>query len=83
MSDLMFDLVLNKNLVLIEEILVQTLLSRSIKYLLILVNALQGPLAFYKGFIPNFSRIGIWNVIMFLTLEQVRYLDSVILTYVL
>lgn len=38
-------------------------LSRSI--------GLQGPLAFYKGFIPNFGRLGSWNVIMFLTLEQV------------
>lgn len=33
---------------------------------------LQGPLAFYKGFIPNFGRLGSWNVIMFLTLEQVQ-----------
>ncbi|CAI9098378.1 OLC1v1035012C3 [Oldenlandia corymbosa var. corymbosa] len=32
----------------------------------------DGPLAFYKGFIPNFGRLGSWNVIMFLTLEQVR-----------
>lgn len=32
---------------------------------------MQGPLAFYKGFIPNFGRLGSWNVIMFLTLEQV------------
>lgn len=31
----------------------------------------QGPLAFYKGFLPNFGRLGSWNVIMFLTLEQV------------
>lgn len=38
-------------------------------YLIQLV--LQGPLAFYKGFIPNFGRLGSWNVIMFLTLEQV------------
>ncbi|THG12448.1 hypothetical protein TEA_027472 [Camellia sinensis var. sinensis] len=29
-----------------------------------------GPFAFYKGFLPNFGRLGIWNVIMFLTLEQ-------------
>eukprot|EP00252_Welwitschia_mirabilis_P009508 TRINITY_DN22151_c0_g1_i1.p1 TRINITY_DN22151_c0_g1~~TRINITY_DN22151_c0_g1_i1.p1 ORF type:complete len:301 (-),score=49.56 TRINITY_DN22151_c0_g1_i1:609-1511(-) len=28
--------------------------------------------AFYKGFIPNFGRLGSWNVIMFLTLEQVK-----------
>ncbi|XP_077238817.1 mitochondrial uncoupling protein 2-like [Tasmannia lanceolata] len=32
----------------------------------------EGPLAFYKGFIPNFVRLGTWNVIMFLTLEQVK-----------
>ncbi|THU50010.1 hypothetical protein C4D60_Mb06t15580 [Musa balbisiana] len=31
----------------------------------------EGPLALYKGFIPNFVRLGSWNVIMFLTLEQV------------
>ncbi|MBA0842445.1 hypothetical protein Goarm_002269, partial [Gossypium armourianum] len=30
----------------------------------------DGPMAFYKGFIPNFGRLGSWNVIMFLTLEQ-------------
>lgn len=32
----------------------------------------DGLLAFYKGFIPNFARLGSWNVAMFLTLEQVR-----------
>lgn len=32
----------------------------------------DGPFAFYKGFIPNFARLGSWNVIMFLTLEQVK-----------
>ncbi|KAJ6850984.1 mitochondrial uncoupling protein 1-like [Iris pallida] len=32
----------------------------------------DGPFAFYKGFIPNFGRLGSWNVIMFLTLEQVK-----------
>ncbi|XP_042066473.1 mitochondrial uncoupling protein 1-like [Salvia splendens] len=40
----------------------------------------DGPLAFYKGFIPNFGRLGSWNVLMFLTLEQakkiVRSLES-------
>ncbi|KAL2898815.1 Mitochondrial uncoupling protein 2, partial [Bienertia sinuspersici] len=30
----------------------------------------EGPLAFYKGFLPNFVRLGSWNVVMFLTLEQ-------------
>ncbi|XP_013588067.1 PREDICTED: mitochondrial uncoupling protein 1 [Brassica oleracea var. oleracea] len=40
----------------------------------------DGPMAFYKGFIPNFGRLGSWNVTMFLTLEQakkyVRELES-------
>lgn len=30
--------------------------------------------AFYNGFLPNFARLGSWNVAMFLTLEQVRKL---------
>jgi Mitochondrial carrier protein len=34
-------------------------------------DQLQGIFAFYKGFVPNFVRLGSWNVIMFLTLEQV------------
>ena len=32
----------------------------------------DGVMAFYKGFMPNFGRLGSWNVAMFLTLEQVR-----------
>ena len=31
----------------------------------------EGMLAFYNGFIPNFARLGSWNVVMFLTVEQV------------
>ncbi|EFJ53324.1 hypothetical protein VOLCADRAFT_79001 [Volvox carteri f. nagariensis] len=34
----------------------------------------EGLLAFYKGFVPNFGRLGSWNVAMFLTLEQVKKL---------
>ncbi|XP_051143527.1 mitochondrial uncoupling protein 2 isoform X2 [Andrographis paniculata] len=34
----------------------------------------EGFNAFYKGFLPNYVRLGSWNVIMFLTLEQVRRL---------
>ncbi|CDP09139.1 unnamed protein product [Coffea canephora] len=34
----------------------------------------EGPFAFYKGFLPNFGRLGLWNAIMFLTLEQVKKL---------
>ncbi|KAK8697830.1 hypothetical protein V6N13_113965 [Hibiscus sabdariffa] len=32
----------------------------------------EGFLAFYKGFVPNFSRLASWNVVMFLTLEQAK-----------
>jgi hypothetical protein len=32
----------------------------------------EGLGAFYKGFIPNFARLGSWNVVMFLTLEQTK-----------
>ncbi|KAH6810496.1 uncoupling protein 2 [Perilla frutescens var. frutescens] len=32
----------------------------------------EGLMAFYKGFLPNFTRLGLWNVIMFLILEQVK-----------
>lgn len=39
-------------------------------------DILQGFLAFYKGFLPNFGRLGSWNVIMFLVLEQVSHNNS-------
>jgi solute carrier family 25 uncoupling protein 8/9 len=41
--------------------------------------AREGALAFYNGFLPNFARLGSWNVVMFLSLEKVRklYLDNV------
>lgn len=32
----------------------------------------EGPLAFYKGFTANFMRLGSWNVVMFVTLEQIK-----------
>ena len=32
----------------------------------------EGPLAFYKGFGPNFVRLAGWNCVMFLTLEKVK-----------
>lgn len=32
----------------------------------------EGPIAFYKGFVVNFLRIGSWNVAMFLILEQIK-----------
>ncbi|KAM7260081.1 hypothetical protein ACFE04_015822 [Oxalis oulophora] len=36
----------------------------------------EGILAFYKGFLPNFGRLGSWNVVMFLTLEQLCTLPT-------
>eukprot|EP00401_Gymnodinium_catenatum_P009062 CAMPEP_0117512810 /NCGR_PEP_ID=MMETSP0784-20121206/29225_1 /TAXON_ID=39447 /ORGANISM="" /LENGTH=291 /DNA_ID=CAMNT_0005308545 /DNA_START=52 /DNA_END=927 /DNA_ORIENTATION=- len=33
-----------------------------------------GPVAFYKGFIPHFARVGSFNCIVFLTLEQIKTL---------
>ncbi|XP_004382016.1 putative mitochondrial transporter UCP3 isoform X2 [Trichechus manatus latirostris] len=32
----------------------------------------EGPTAFYKGFTPSFLRLGSWNVIMFVTYEQLK-----------
>ena len=37
----------------------------------------EGIGAFYKGFAPNFGRLGSWNVAMFLTLEQVSVAGGV------
>lgn len=34
--------------------------------------AKEGISAFYKGFLPNFARLGSWNVVMFMALEQVK-----------
>uniref|UniRef100_A0A4W3JWH3 Mitochondrial uncoupling protein 2-like n=1 Tax=Callorhinchus milii TaxID=7868 RepID=A0A4W3JWH3_CALMI len=32
----------------------------------------EGPTAFYKGFMPSFLRLGSWNVVMFVTYEQLK-----------
>lgn len=32
----------------------------------------EGPLAFYNGFLPNFARLGSWNIAMFVCVEQLR-----------
>uniref|UniRef100_A0A8C7BZ51 Uncoupling protein 3 n=2 Tax=Neovison vison TaxID=452646 RepID=A0A8C7BZ51_NEOVI len=34
--------------------------------------AREGPMAFYKGFTPSFLRLGTWNVVMFVTYEQLK-----------
>jgi len=32
----------------------------------------EGLRGLYKGFLPNFARIGSWNIVMFMTLEQLK-----------
>lgn len=32
----------------------------------------EGPMAFYKGYTANFMRLGSWNVVMFVSLEQIK-----------
>lgn len=32
----------------------------------------EGPLSFYKGFLPNFARVGSWNIVTWVTLEQLK-----------
>ena len=32
----------------------------------------EGILAFYKGFVPNFARIGSWNIVTWVTLEKLK-----------
>uniref|UniRef100_A0A8C5WQ48 Uncharacterized protein n=1 Tax=Laticauda laticaudata TaxID=8630 RepID=A0A8C5WQ48_LATLA len=34
----------------------------------------EGPNAFFKGFIPSFLRLGSWNVVMFVSYEQLKRL---------
>jgi solute carrier family 25 protein 14/30 len=34
--------------------------------------AAEGLRGFYRGFFPNWVRLGPWNIIMFLTYEQLR-----------
>lgn len=37
----------------------------------------NGPTAFYKGFVPSFTRLGLWNITMFLSYEQLMKLMKV------
>ncbi|XP_067102061.1 dicarboxylate carrier UCP2-like [Osmerus mordax] len=32
----------------------------------------EGPKAFYKGFMPSFLRLGSWNIVMFVSYEQIK-----------
>ena len=36
----------------------------------------EGVLALWKGFIPTFCRLGPWNVVFFMSLEQLKHLDN-------
>ena len=32
----------------------------------------EGPMAFYNGFIPNFTRLGLWTCVTFVTMEKIK-----------
>lgn len=32
----------------------------------------EGPMAFYKGFVPSFARLVSWNIVLWLTYEQIK-----------
>ncbi|KAA0704153.1 Mitochondrial uncoupling protein 2 [Triplophysa tibetana] len=32
----------------------------------------EGPASFYKGFMPSFLRLGSWNIVMFVSYEQIK-----------
>lgn len=32
----------------------------------------EGPTSFYKGFMPSFLRLGSWNIVMFVSYEQMK-----------
>ena len=32
----------------------------------------DGAMAFYKGFTPNFLRLASWNIVMFVSYEQIK-----------
>jgi solute carrier family 25 uncoupling protein 8/9 len=34
----------------------------------------EGALAFYNGFVPNFTRLGTWSIITFVSMEQFKIL---------
>lgn len=32
----------------------------------------EGPMAFYRGFIPSFARLVSWNIVLWITYEQIK-----------
>ncbi len=34
----------------------------------------EGPMAFYKGFIPNFFRLSLWSITTFIAMEKIKVL---------
>ena len=32
----------------------------------------EGPAAFYKGFVPSFARLVSWNIVLWVTYEQIK-----------
>uniref|UniRef100_A0A3B3UGH6 Dicarboxylate carrier UCP2 n=1 Tax=Poecilia latipinna TaxID=48699 RepID=A0A3B3UGH6_9TELE len=39
----------------------------------------EGPSAFYKGFMPSFLRLGSWNIVMFVSYEQIQRAVNVLI----
>ena len=67
------------NVLLIYSILYIPYTCSSLHYYIVLVFLfqtvkLEGPLALYKGFIPTWLRLGPWNIIFFVTFEQLKKL---------
>ena len=63
-------------------ILDQSLLRRQVKIYRGVLDTLvstarhEGVPALWKGFVPTFCRLGPWNVLFFMSLEQFRLLDN-------
>jgi len=47
---------------------------RNAFHAIVKISKTEGFRGWYKGFWPNFSRIGSWNIVMFLTYEKIRSL---------
>jgi solute carrier family 25 uncoupling protein 8/9 len=52
-----------------------TLQYRGMGHAFVTIFRDEGPLAFYKGFVPNFMRLGSWVTVMFLSYEQIKRLS--------
>lgn len=55
-----------------QDLLDFTLQNDEIGHFLFQTVKAEGPLALYKGFIPTWLRLGPWNIIFFVTFEQLK-----------